>query len=127
MNAYDRATGKVVVIGGIAVWAGAMFGSNIALLLARYLFRNSAKKCSKKYALFRAIDQAMDTNGLKFTMLLRLCPMIPYNSYNYVLGITSVRFRDFAIGNLFMLPGCMFYVYIGTSISSVSDAVSGEY
>ena len=39
MNAYDRATGKVVIIGGIAVWAGANVGSNLALLLARYLFR----------------------------------------------------------------------------------------
>ena len=127
MEAYDRATGKVVLIGGVAVWAGANIGSDIALMLARYLFRKQAKKCSKKYALFRAIDQAMDTNGLKFTMLLRLCPMIPYNSYNYVLGITSVTFRDFALGNLFMLPGSMFYVYVGTSISNVSDAVSGEY
>lgn len=69
----------------------------------------------------------MDTNGFKFTMLMRLCPMIPYNSYNYVLGITSVTFKDFALGNLFMLPGTCFYVYVGTSIHSVSDAVSGEY
>ena len=112
-----------MLVGGISVFAGAWVGSNLAMLLARYLFRKQAIQLSKKYALFRAIDAAMETDGLKFTLLMRLCPLIPYNAYNYVLGVTSVKFRDFAIGGVGMIPGAFVYVFIGTTIGSISDAV----
>ena len=57
-EAYED-TAMAVLIGGISVFVGAWIGSNLAMLLARYLFRESALKLSKKYALFRAIDLAM--------------------------------------------------------------------
>ena len=58
---------------------------------------------------------------------MRLCPIIPYNAYNYILGVTSVRFRDFAIGGIGMLPGAFVYVFIGTTIGSINDAVQGKF
>ena len=57
---------------------------------------------------------------------MRLCPLIPYNAYNYVLGITSVTLQDFALGGLGMLPGCFVYVFIGTTIGSINHAIDGE-
>lgn len=116
-----------MLVGGIAVFIGAWVGSNLALLVARYLFRSYAKKLSRRFALFRAIDCAMETNGLKFTFLMRLCPLIPYNAYNYILGVTSVSLRDFAIGGFGMLPGAFVYVFIGTTIGSINEAVNGEF
>ena len=116
-----------VMIGGGSVFVGAWVGSNLAMLLARYLFRRHAIKLSHKYKLFRAIDQAMKDSGLKFTFLMRLCPIIPYNAYNYILGVTSVSLRDFALGGLGMVPGCLVYVFVGTTIGSIGDAVEGEY
>ena len=58
---------------------------------------------------------------------MRLCPLIPYNAYNYVLGVTSVKFRDFALGGIGMIPGAFMYVFIGTTIGSITDAVNGEF
>ena len=58
---------------------------------------------------------------------MRLCPIIPYNAYNYILGVTSVRFRDFAIGGIGMLPGAFVYVFIGTTIGSINEAVQGKF
>ena len=69
----------------------------------------------------------METNGLKFTFLMRLCPLIPYNAYNYILGVTSVSLRDFAIGGFGMIPGAFIYVFIGTTIGSIHEAVNGEF
>ena len=69
----------------------------------------------------------MEKSGLKFTLLMRLCPIIPYNAYNYVLGVTSVKFCDFAIGGIGMIPGAFVYVFIGTTIGSISDAVKGKF
>ena len=69
----------------------------------------------------------MADNGLKFTFLMRLCPIIPYNAYNYVLGVTSVSLKDFAIGGLGMIPGAFIYVFIGTTLGSVNEALSGNF
>ena len=125
-DAYED-TACAVLVGGLAVFAGAWIGSNLALLLARYLCRAYAQRLSKRFAFFRAIDRAMETDGLKFTFLMRLCPLIPYNAYNYILGITSVSLRDFAIGGIGMLPGAFVYVFIGTTIGSINEAVNGKF
>ena len=69
----------------------------------------------------------MESSGLKFTLLMRLCPLIPYNAYNYVLGVTSVKFVDFALGGVGMIPGCFIYVFLGTTIGSINEAVDGDY
>ena len=39
---------------------------------------------AKKYAIIGALDKAMETEGLKFTFLLRLCPLVPFNAFNYM-------------------------------------------
>ena len=69
----------------------------------------------------------MAQNGLKFTFLMRLCPIIPYNAYNYILGVTSVSLKDFAIGGFGMIPGAFIYVFIGTTLGSVNEAISGNF
>ena len=69
----------------------------------------------------------MEENGFKFTLLMRLCPLIPYNAYNYILGVTSVKFVDFALGGFGMIPGALVYVFIGTTIGSINDAVNGKF
>ena len=42
------------------------------------------------------------------------------------MGITSITFKDFTIGNLGMLPGSLVYVFIGTTISKLADIAQGE-
>jgi len=69
----------------------------------------------------------MEKEGLKFTFLLRLCPLIPFNAFNYIMGITSVTFKAYAIGGFGMIPGTMVYVFVGTTISNIADAASGEF
>ena len=69
----------------------------------------------------------MKDEGLKLIVLLRLCPLIPYNMLNYLMGITDISFKDYMIGNLGMLPGCIVYVFIGTTLSSItSDSSKGN-
>ena len=82
---------------------------------------------AEKYAIIGALDKAMETEGLKFTFLLRLCPLVPFNAFNYMMGITGVKFWDYAIGGLGMLPGTIVYIFLGTTISNIADAASGNY
>ena len=69
----------------------------------------------------------MEKEGLKFTFLLRLCPLVPFNAFNYIMGITSVTFKAYAIAGFGMIPGTMVYVFVGTTIGNIADAASGDF
>lgn len=75
----------------------------------------------------KALDKAIKTEGLKFVLLLRLCPLVPYNAFNYAMGITAVSFFDYAVGGLGMIPGTIVYVFIGTTLGSITQAATGDY
>lgn len=124
--AFDN-TGLAILVGTIGVWVGAWVGSNLAMLLGRYLFRASAAKMAAKHRVINAIDKVMEKEGLKFTLLLRLCPLIPFNVFNYVMGVTSVSVKDYAIGGFGMIPGTIVYVFVGTTIGNISKAASGDF
>ena len=61
------------------------------------------------------------------TLLLRLSPLIPFNLFNYLMGVTSVRLKQYSLGGFGMIPGTIVYVYFGTTISNISDAASGNF
>lgn len=61
------------------------------------------------------------------TFLLRLSPAIPFNLFNYMMGITKVPLAKYTIGGLGMIPGTIVYVYFGTAISNISDAAAGNF
>ena len=127
LQAAFENTGLAILIGTLGVWIGAWVGSNLAMLLGRYLFRDSAAKLAQKYRVINAIDKVLEKEGLKFTFLLRLCPLIPFNAFNYIMGITSVTFKAYAIGGIGMIPGTIVYVFVGTTISNISAAASGDF
>ena len=74
-----------------------------------------------------ALDKALESEGLKLMLLMRLCPLIPFSPLNYIMGITSVSMRDFFIGLVSITPATCVYVFIGTTISSIAEAISGGH
>jgi uncharacterized membrane protein YdjX (TVP38/TMEM64 family) len=73
-----------------------------------------------------AIDKAIHSEGLKLVIFLRLCPCLPFNVLNYLLGITDMKTKDYIIGMVGMLPGTLLFVFIGTTISDIADAANGK-
>ena len=96
------------------------------MLLGRFVFKEWVEKQAEKYPIIKAIDKAIENEGLKLTLLLRLSPLIPFNMFNYLMGITGVKFKDYCIGSCGMIPGTLVYVFIGTSIASIADIASGN-
>lgn len=84
----------------LSVWIGAQFGSLIALLLGRYVFRATFENKIKKYPKFSALDKALEKDGLKLTFLLRLSPLIPFNIFNYFMGVTKIKPLPYMVGGL---------------------------
>lgn len=80
-----------------------------------------------KYKIFDAIDKVIIKKGLLLNFLLRLSPLIPFNLFNYGMGCTGVKLWHYVVGGTGMIPGTIAYVYFGSAISNVSDAIAGRF
>jgi len=107
------------------VFTGAVIGSSLAFCLARWLVRERVRHWLSKDQRMLAVGQAVSGQGLIMILLLRLSPVIPYNMVNYALGLTHVKYREFLIGSLGMLPGTFFYTYSGKVVGDVAAVASG--
>jgi len=69
-------------------------------------------------------SRALESNGLKIMVLLRLSPLIPYNALDYISGVTSISLKDYTIALVAILPGALMLCFLGASASSLSDRTS---
>jgi uncharacterized membrane protein YdjX (TVP38/TMEM64 family) len=65
--------------------------------------------------------KALETNGLKIMILLRLSPLIPYNALDYISGVTSIPLRDYSLALIGILPGTILFCFVGATASSLAD------
>jgi uncharacterized membrane protein YdjX (TVP38/TMEM64 family) len=107
------------------VFAGALLGAIAAFLVARYLARSAVERRLAGNPRFAAVDRAVAGEGRKIVFLLRLSPVFPFSLLNYTLGLTRVRFADYVIGSLGMLPGTVLYVYYGKLAGDVAALAGG--
>lgn len=113
--------------GTLIAWIAANLASNLSFLVGRYLARDWVARRTNDMPRFAAMDRAIARSGLRLVLLLRLSPIVPFNLLNYGLGITRVRFRDYALGGAIgMLPGTLLYVYIGSSLESLGQLATGN-
>ncbi|HEV2960307.1 MAG TPA: TVP38/TMEM64 family protein [Candidatus Angelobacter sp.] len=116
-----------VVLGTLIVSPASVLGSTLAFLIARYVARDWVSRKLEKYPNFKAIDRAIEKNGFKMILLLRLQPVVPFNLLNYALGLTRIRLRDYVVASfLGMFPATVLYVYFGSVLHSVSDLSQGH-
>jgi uncharacterized membrane protein YdjX (TVP38/TMEM64 family) len=111
--------------GTLYSFAAAVLGSSLAFLVSRHLARRLVERRVARDARFAAIDRAVADEGLRIVFLLRLSPAFPFNLLNYALGLTSVRFRDYLIASLGMLPGTLLYVWSGKLAGDVAALAGG--
>jgi uncharacterized membrane protein YdjX (TVP38/TMEM64 family) len=111
--------------GSVYVLTGATLGSAAAFLIARYLAREAVAARIGGNARFAAIDRAVGARGLRIVLLMRLSPVFPYNLLNYSLGLTTVRFSDYVLASIGMLPGTVLYTYYGVLAGDVARLAGG--
>ncbi len=107
------------------VIVAATTGASLAFLVSRYLARGAIERRLDGNARFAAIDRAVGNQGRRIVFLLRLSPVFPFNLLNYALGLTRVRFVDYFIASLGMLPGTFLYVYSGKAVGDVAALAGG--
>ena len=109
----------------IYVLTGATLGSAVAFLISRHLAREAIAARVAGNARFAAIDRAVGAQGFKMVLLMRLSPVFPYNLLNYSLGLTTVRFTEYALASIGMLPGTLLYAYYGVLAGDVARLAGG--
>ena len=77
-----------------------------------------------KYPILFALDKAVKTEGLFLLFMLRLCPLVPFSVLNFCVGFTSLTWYNFTVSLLGIIPSTIIYVYIGTGISDIKNAIS---
>ncbi len=111
--------------GTALVLIAATLGASAAFLVSRYLARGFVERRLAGNERFAAIDRAIGTEGRKIVLLLRLSPVFPFNLLNYALGLTRVRFVDYLVASVGMLPGTLLYVYYGKVAGDVARLAGG--
>jgi len=106
---------------GVAL-GGCILGACIAFVLGRTIAREWVKQKVEKKPKFRAVDWAIQKNGLYIVFLTRLSPLFPFPLLNYAFGITKVRVWQYMLGTfLGVLPATVAYTYLGTLMRSLTD------
>jgi len=114
-------------IGTLLVSPASVIAATLAFLIGRHFARGWVESKLASYPKFSAIDRAVEKNGFKVVVLLRLQPVIPFTLLNYALGLTSVRLRDYLLASwLGMLPATILYVYLGSAVHNLGDLLEGK-
>lgn len=95
--------------------AAAIAGASLAFLIARHLARKPVESWMRGRRRVRAVEQAVNEEGWKVVLLLRLSPLVPFNLQNYLLGVTDIAFRHYLTAtSVGIVPGTLVNVYLGT-------------
>jgi uncharacterized membrane protein YdjX (TVP38/TMEM64 family) len=111
--------------GTASVFVGATTGASLAFLVSRYVARDWVAGRVASRAGLAKIDRAVGEQGFRIVLLLRLSPLFPFNALNFMLGLTRVRFVDYVLASVGMLPGTLLYVYYGKLIGDVAQIAAG--
>lgn len=112
--------------GTAIVSPASVLGATAAFLLGRTLLRKPLERKFGRTARFRALDAAIERNGLRILVLTRLSPIFPFVVLNYLFGLTRLPLLPYVLGSfLAMLPGTFLYVYLGSTVQDASQLLSG--
>ncbi|MEO6958405.1 MAG: FAD-dependent oxidoreductase [Burkholderiaceae bacterium] len=95
-------------------------GATLAFLVARYLLRDTVQTRFGKR--LKAINEGIAREGEFYLFTLRLVPLFPFFLINLLMGLTTIRTRDYYwISQAGMLAGTVVYVNAGTQLARITS------
>jgi pyruvate/2-oxoglutarate dehydrogenase complex dihydrolipoamide dehydrogenase (E3) component/uncharacterized membrane protein YdjX (TVP38/TMEM64 family) len=109
-----------LVWGTVVVSFASTLGATLAMLIARYVLRDSIEK--RFGAKLADVNKGMDKEGAFYLFTLRLLPLIPFFMLNVLMGLTKMKTLTFFwVSQLGMLAGTIAYVNAGTEIAKIDS------
>jgi pyruvate/2-oxoglutarate dehydrogenase complex dihydrolipoamide dehydrogenase (E3) component/uncharacterized membrane protein YdjX (TVP38/TMEM64 family) len=107
-------------VGTVLVSFASSIGATLAMLVARYVLRDSVK--AKLGARLADIDRGIEREGAFYLFTLRLVPVFPFFVINLLMGLTTMKAATFYwVSQLGMLAGTLVYVNAGTQLAQISS------
>jgi uncharacterized membrane protein YdjX (TVP38/TMEM64 family) len=76
----------------------------------------------------KAAKSAVDEEGWKVLLLLRLSPVVPFGLLNYLLGFTNTPLATYVLCTVIgILPGSIVDIYIGVVGANAGDTAQLAY
>ncbi len=100
-------------------------GALLAFIIGRHLARDHVEHWVEDWPKYAAVDRMTKKEPFRIVLLLRLVPILTFNLTSYVLGLTAVTWKKFVAGTFVgVLPGTLFYVYIGVATGDLTQAAA---
>ena len=97
--------------GTLYTWMGAVVGSTLSFLLARWLGRDFVERLFG--GRFAAFDQRIREHGFTGLLIIRLLPLFPFNAVNFGCGLTGIRLWDYVLATAIgIVPGTFVYQFL---------------
>jgi uncharacterized membrane protein YdjX (TVP38/TMEM64 family) len=104
------------------ITVSAVIGASLAFLVSKHFVKSQVEKVMAGRPTTRAIKSAIEKEGWKFMLLLRVSPIIPFNLNNYFLGTVQVRFLTYIWVTLVgSVPGTFLYLYLGAVGKDINE------
>jgi uncharacterized membrane protein YdjX (TVP38/TMEM64 family) len=111
--------------GSVVVFVGATLGASAVYAVASPFARSQWMARITSSPRVAAVRFAIVDQGVWVMFLLRLSPLIPYTPLNYALALSGVRYRDFLVALLGMIPAILMYTYYGKVVGDVAALAAG--
>ena len=111
--------------GSAIVFVAASLGASVVYVLGSRLAKLSWMQRVTRDPRVAAVQAAIRGESLWIMFLLRLSPLIPYNILNYALALSGVRYLDFLVALIGMIPAIIMYTYYGKVVGDVAALAAG--
>ncbi|XOV88215.1 MAG: FAD-dependent oxidoreductase [Pseudomonadota bacterium] len=106
--------------GLVIVSFASTIGATIAMLLARFIFRDQVKQRFARQ--LERIDAGIEKEGGFYLFTLRLVPLFPFFAINLAMGLTKISVPVFfVVSQVGMLAGTLVYVNAGTQLAALES------
>lgn len=107
-------------IGLLLVSLSSIIAATLTFLIARYIARNWVATKFSSY--MNIMDKEMYDDGFIYSLSIRMVPGIPFIALNSILGITTLKLKDFVISTLIgMLPISAILVNAGSQFNNIQS------
>jgi pyruvate/2-oxoglutarate dehydrogenase complex dihydrolipoamide dehydrogenase (E3) component/uncharacterized membrane protein YdjX (TVP38/TMEM64 family) len=112
-----------LVLGTAVVSLASTVGATLAMLVARYLLRDSIQARFGKR--LDDINKGIEKEGAFYLFTLRLIPLMPFFAVNLLMGLTRIRtWTYFWVSLLGMFAGTVVFVNAGTQVAKIDSLQS---
>ncbi len=113
--------------GFVVAWPALITAVTGVFLIGRTFGKKWVTARAAQTHYWKAVNRAVEKDGFKITLLMRLAVALPQNLITYVLSATSIKMRNFVKGSfLGFLPATMVHVYLGSNVDNIAAFVAGE-